>query len=49
MSRSADYRLIWREETTHPEGSAAFGIDVQPRVTFRLATSRVVRKQAACS
>jgi hypothetical protein len=24
---------------------AAFGIDVQPRVTFRLASSRVVRKR----
>ena len=45
MSRSADYRLVWREEATHPEGTAAFGIDVQPRVTFRLATSRVVRKK----
>ena len=44
MSRSADYRLIWREEATHPEGTASFGIDVQPRVTFRLASSRVVRK-----
>jgi hypothetical protein len=45
MSRSADYRLVWREEANHPEGVAAFGIDVQPRVTFRLATSRVVRKK----
>ena len=45
MSRSADYRLVWREEATHPEGAAAFGIDVQPRVTFRLAPSRVVRKR----
>lgn len=45
MSRSADYRLVWREEANHPEGTAAFGIDVQPRVTFRLATSRVVRKK----
>jgi hypothetical protein len=45
MSRSADYRLVWREEATHPEGVAAFGIDVQPRVTFRLASSRVVRKK----
>ena len=44
MARSADYRLVWREEATHPQGTAAFGIDVQPRVTFRLATSRVVRK-----
>ena len=45
MSRSADYRLVWREGATHPEGTAAFGIDVQPRVAFRLATSRVVRKK----
>jgi hypothetical protein len=45
MARSADYRLVWREEATHPQGTAAFGIDVQPRVTFRLATSRVARKK----
>ena len=45
MARSADYRLVWREEATHPEGIASWGIDVQPRVTFRLATSRVVRKK----
>jgi hypothetical protein len=45
MSRSANYRLVWREEATHPEGVAAFGINVQPRVTFRLATSRIVRKR----
>ncbi len=45
MNRTADYRLIWREEANHPQGSAAFGIDVQPRVTFRLATSRVVRRK----
>jgi hypothetical protein len=45
MNRSPDYRLVWREEATHPEGTASFGIDVQPRVTFRLATSRVVRKK----
>jgi hypothetical protein len=45
MNRTTDYRLVWREEASHPEGTAAFGIDVQPRVTFRLATSRVVRKK----
>jgi hypothetical protein len=45
MNRTTDYRLVWREEATHPEGSAAFGIDVQPRVTFRLASSRVVRRK----
>lgn len=45
MARSADYRLVWRESATNPEGAAAFGIDVQPRVTFRLASSRVVRKK----
>jgi hypothetical protein len=43
MNRSADYRLVWRESASNPEGAAAFGIDVQPRVTFRLASSRVVR------
>jgi hypothetical protein len=45
MTRSADYRLVWRASATNPEGSAAFGIDVQPRVTFRLASSRVQRKR----
>lgn len=45
MNRSADYRLVWRESATNPEGAAAFGIDVQPRVTFRLASSRVVRRK----
>ena len=30
---------------SNPEGAAAFGIDVQPRVTFRLASSRVVRRK----
>jgi hypothetical protein len=44
MKRSSDYRLVWRESATNPEGVASFGIDVQPRVTFRLASSRVVRK-----
>ena len=44
MRRSADYRLVWRETATHPEGVAAFGIDVRPRVSFRLASSRVVRR-----
>jgi hypothetical protein len=44
MSRSADYRLVWNAESNHPEGVASFGIDVTPRVTFRLASSRVVRK-----
>lgn len=46
MSRSADYRLVWREDTTHPQGTAAFGIDVTPRVTFRLASSRVARRSS---
>jgi hypothetical protein len=45
MSRSGNYRLIWRETATNPEGTAAFGINVVPRVTFRLASSRVARKQ----
>ena len=45
MNRSADYRLVWRESASNPEGAAAFGIDVQPRVTFRLASSRVVRRK----
>jgi len=45
MTRSADYRLVWRESATNPEGSAAFGIQVAPRVTFRLASNRVVRRQ----
>ena len=44
MSRSADYRLVWNAESSHPEGVASFGIDVTPRVTFRLASSRVVRR-----
>ncbi len=43
MNRSADYRLVWRESATNPEGVAAFGIRVKPRVTFRLATTRVAR------
>ena len=30
MSRSADYRLVWHDEANHPEGVAAFGIDVHP-------------------
>jgi hypothetical protein len=45
MTRSANYRLVWRETATNPEASTAFGIGVQPRVTFRLASSRVARKQ----
>ncbi|MGD9573196.1 MAG: hypothetical protein AB7V62_15040 [Thermoleophilia bacterium] len=45
MTRSADYRLVWRESATNPEGKAAFGIDVQPRVTFRLASGKVVRRK----
>ena len=32
MSRSADYRLVWREEATHPEGTA--------RVRHRRAAAR---------
>lgn len=44
MRRSADYRLVWRESATNPQGTAAFGIQVSPRVTFRLATSRVARR-----
>lgn len=45
MTRSAAYRLVWAEEKTHPQGSAAFAIDVQPRLVFRLASSRVARKR----
>ncbi len=45
MRRSADYRLVWRESATHPEGVAAFGVNVRPRVIFRLASSRVVRRK----
>ena len=45
MNRSADYRLVWRESASNPQGVAAFGIDVAPRVTFRLASSRVTRKK----
>lgn len=44
MNRSADYRLVWRETEKNPQGTAAFGIDVTPRVSFRLATSRVARR-----
>jgi hypothetical protein len=46
MNRSADYRLVWRETEKNPQGTAAFGIDVTPRVSFRLATSRVARRAA---
>jgi hypothetical protein len=45
MNRSADYRLVWRESASNPEGAAAFGIDVQPRITFRLASGKVVRRK----
>lgn len=45
MLRSANYRLVWRESATNPEGKAAFGINVTPRVSFRLASSRVARKR----
>jgi hypothetical protein len=45
MRRSADYRLVWRATAKHPEGVAPFGIDVRPRVAFRLASSRVVRRK----
>lgn len=45
MNRSADYRLVWRETASNPQGAAAFGIDVQPRVTFRVASSKVVRRK----
>jgi hypothetical protein len=45
MLRSASYRLVWRETATNPEGMAAFGINVGPRVTFRLASTRVARKR----
>jgi hypothetical protein len=45
MRRSADYRLVWRATAKHPEGVAPFGIDVRPRVAFRLASTRVVRRK----
>lgn len=45
MVRSADYRLVWRASNTNPEGAASFGIQVQPRVAFRLTSSRVARKR----
>jgi hypothetical protein len=45
MVRSTSYRLVWRETARNPEGAAAFAINVAPRVTFRLASSRVVRRK----
>ena len=45
MRRTADYRLVWRESATHPEGNTSFRVNVRPRVAFRLATSRVVRRR----
>jgi hypothetical protein len=45
MVRSADYRLIWREDDSHPAGQANFAIKVRPRITFRLAAPRVQRKK----
>ena len=46
MLRSASYRLVWEASPTNPEGTAAFGVQVQPQVTFRVAAPRVVRKRA---
>lgn len=45
MVRTADYRLVWRESATNPEGAAAFGIKVKPRVAFRLASRKVQRRK----
>jgi hypothetical protein len=44
MTRSASYRLVWRETAKNPQGTAVFGINVAPRVVFRLASGRVVRR-----
>lgn len=44
MNRTTDYRLVWRESATNPEGTTAFGIRVKPRVTFKLSSGRVARK-----
>lgn len=45
MTRTTDFRLVWPASNTHPEGTASFGIQVQPRVSFRLTTSRIARKR----
>ena len=46
MNRSADYRLVWRESATNPEGTAAFGIDVTSRGSPSASrSSRVVRRK----
>jgi hypothetical protein len=44
MTRSADFRLVWPESATNPAGTAGFGIEVQPRISFELAATRVVRR-----
>jgi hypothetical protein len=44
MTRSASYRLVWRETAKNPQGTTVFGINVAPRVVFRLASGRVVRR-----
>jgi hypothetical protein len=44
MTRSAAYRLVWRQSASNPQGTASFGVQVAPRVTFRLGSSRVARR-----
>jgi hypothetical protein len=44
--RTAAYRLRWAAEAGHPEGQAAFSIQVQPRVQLRLSAGRAVRRSS---
>jgi hypothetical protein len=44
--RTAAYRLIWAAAPGHPEGQAAFSIQVQPRLQLNLSASKAVRHTA---
>jgi hypothetical protein len=44
--RTAAYRLRWAAETGHPEGQAAFSIQVLPRVQLNLSAGRTARRSA---
>jgi hypothetical protein len=44
--RTAAYRLRWPAAPGHPEGQAAFSIQVQPRVQLNLSASKAVRRSA---
>ena len=41
---SASYRLRWAPTDDHPEGQNAFGVQVGPRVTMVLGSSKVARR-----